>query len=159
MEDLFKNLLSNINVTDFGDPSLIQPPVLAYLGDSVHNLFVRCYLVSSHSSKVNNLHKLSVSYVSAHSQSNFLHNIYDELSEHEQYVIKRGRNSKTGSVPKNAELSEYKYATGFETLIGYLFCSNQLDRLMEILIMSVSQNPIVKEPTHHLNSREVDTNE
>jgi len=134
MEDLFKDLLKNLDMRDCQDPELTSPSVLAYIGDAVHNLFVRCLLVSKSSgNNVNKLHKLSVSFVSAHSQAQVLHRIFDELSEHEQYIVKRGRNSKSGAIPKNADVIEYKYATGFETLIGYLFCSGKMDRLLEVL--------------------------
>ena len=153
--DLFKNLLNSISVNELCeskdegscrnydkaklDTSQMQPPVWAYVGDCVHNLYVRCHLVSKYHSNVNKLHKFSVSYVSAHSQSGTLHKIFDELSEHEQYIIKRGRNAKTGSVPKNADITEYKFATGFESLIGYLFLEGKIERLTEILKRSVDE--------------------
>jgi len=140
MEELFENLLKNLNTGSDCDPSLMSPPVLAYMGDSIHNLYIRCFLVSKHPSNVNKYHKLSINYVSAHSQSEVLHKIHENLTEKEQYIIKRGRNAKSGSIPKNADITEYKHATGFETLIGYLFYSGDINRLLEILKMSADSS-------------------
>jgi len=144
MEENFKESLKNIfsTVCDDGaknDPIQLHPLVLAYIGDSIHNLYIRCYLVSKNLTNVNNLHKQSISYVSAHSQSDTIHSIFDKLTEREQYIMKRGRNAKSGTIPKNADVTEYKYATGFESLLGYLFLNNETDRLFEILKMSTEK--------------------
>jgi len=137
MENIFKDLFDNLNMETNCDPDLVQPSVLAYVGDSIHNLFIRCYLIAKYPANVNKYHKMSVSYVSAHAQSDRLHSIFEKLTEKEQYIVKRGRNAKSGSIPKNADVTEYKYATGFETLIGYLFYSKNIERLLEILKISV----------------------
>ncbi len=137
MELQIKDMLEKIDFGDYGDPNLLHPLVLAYIGDAIHNLYIRCYLTSKYSTNVNKLHKMSISYVSAHSQSETIHNIYNTLTEREQYIMKRGRNAKSASVPKNADVTEYKYATGFESLIGYLFLNKEIDRLIEILNMSI----------------------
>lgn len=139
MDKLFLETLQQMYIGGQGDPNQIPPLVLAYIGDAIHNLYVRQYLVSQSPSNVNQLHKLSVSFVSAHSQSKLIHHIYAHLTEREQYIIKRGRNAKSGSIPKNADVTEYKYATGFETLIGYLYYNQEFDRLLEILKRSVSE--------------------
>jgi len=139
MDGSLKKLIENLNFdTDKNcDPILLHPSVLAFVGDSIHNLFIRCYLISKYPSNVNKYHKLSVNYVSAHAQSDTLHKIFENLSEKEKYIIKRGRNIKSASSPKNAEITEYKHATGFEALLGYLYYAKETDRLMEILNMSV----------------------
>ena len=138
MEQEYKALLAQFQTNTLGDPGQIQPLVLAYIGDAVHNLFIRHYLISTSHAQVNQLHKSSVSFVSAHKQAKVIHSIFPMLTEKEQSIVKRGRNAKTASVPKNADITEYKYATGFESLVGYLFLNNELDRLMEILKLSVT---------------------
>lgn len=138
MEQEYKMLLAQFQNDTIGDPGQLQPLVLAYIGDAVHNLFIRHYLVSTSHAQVNQLHKSSVSYVAAHSQSEVIHGIFPQLTEKEQSIVKRGRNAKSASVPKNADVTEYKYATGFEALVGYLFLNKELDRLMEILELSVT---------------------
>lgn len=138
MEQECKELLAQFQNDALGDPGQIQPLVLAYIGDAVHNLFIRHYLISTSRAQVNQLHKASVSYVAAHWQSEVIHNIFPQLTEKEQSIVKRGRNAKSASVPKNADITEYKYATGFEALVGYLFLNKELDRLMEILELSVA---------------------
>ncbi len=115
-------------------PSLLSPLVLAYIGDGVYELFVRERLILMHSDMpAYKLHKLAIKYVCAHAQSNSILNIECELSESEDAIYKRGRNAKSPTVPKNADVAEYRRATGFETLIGYLYLKGDLQRLNELM--------------------------
>ena len=98
---------------------------------------VRNYLPHKYDYPVHKLHERSVRFVNAASQSEVVHALEGEWSEEEKWIIKRGRNQKSGSVPKNAALVDYKYATGFETLIGYLFLTGQMERLTEIIYKSL----------------------
>ena len=82
---------------------------------------------------VHQLHLKSISYVNAGSQSDTLHEIENMLSEDELYIVRRGRNAKSGTVPKNADVTEYRQATGFECLLGYLYLTGQEERLFEIM--------------------------
>ena len=82
------------------------------------------------------LHLQSVRYVKAHAQSNSIHALEDILTEKEMAVFKRGRNSKSPTVPKNANLTDYRHATGFEALIGYLYLSGEEERLNYLMSMA-----------------------
>lgn len=116
----------------------LNPLVLAYIGDAVYEVFIRTFIIASQPNKsVHKLHLLSTSYVKAHAQCEIIHRIAPMLTEDEMNIFKRGRNSKSGTVPKNAEVGEYRIATGFEALIGYLYLTGNINRLVEILKLSI----------------------
>ena len=108
---------------------------LAYLGDSVYEVYVREHLIKMGISLVENLQREAIKYVSAKSQSKIVRWLTDNnyLSNDELDIIKRGRNYKRGSHPKNTDIITYKNSTGFEALIGYLYLDNKIDRLDEII--------------------------
>jgi ribonuclease-3 family protein len=110
---------------------------LAFIGDAVFSLQIREYLVELGNQKPNTLQKLSVQYVSAKAQDKFLKMFLDNniLREEEQLIVKRGRNSKTQTIAKNADVITYRNSTGFEALWGYLYLSKQEERLNELLDM------------------------
>ncbi|WP_418791399.1 Mini-ribonuclease 3 [Phosphitispora sp. TUW77] len=114
------------------NPAGIPALVLAYLGDAVYELYVRKYLISCGYSKVDSLHKKAVEFVNAATQARILHAICDNLSEEEAAVVRRGRNAKSGSAPKNMSISDYRHGTALETLIGYLFFCGREERIDEI---------------------------
>ena len=109
--------------------------VLAYLGDAIYENYIRKYLINKGIGNVNDLQKESINYVSAKSQAKFLQDMLDNnfLSEEEISVVKRARNYKTTSHPKNCDIVTYKYATGLESLIGYLDLEGKKDRIDEIM--------------------------
>lgn len=112
----------------------LNPLVLAFVGDAIYEVFVRAYLVDNHRDMhVHKLHKKAVEFVKAQAQSEFIKIIIDELDEEELAIFKRGRNTKSATVPKNADVQDYRMATGFESLIGYLYLTEQRDRLKYIL--------------------------
>ena len=118
-------------------PSLLAPLVLAYVGDAVYETYVRNKLILMHPDMpVYKLHKEAVKYVRAHAQSNSILAIEEKLSEQEVAVYKRGRNAKSPTVPKNADVSEYRRATGLEALMGYLYLSGEKNRLDEVMEMA-----------------------
>ena len=108
---------------------------LAYLGDSVYEVYVREHLIKMGISLVENLQREAIKYVSAKSQSKIVKWLTDNnyLNNDELDIIKRGRNYKRGSHPKNTDIITYKNSTGFEALIGYLYLDNKIDRLDEII--------------------------
>ena len=112
--------------------------VLAYLGDSVFELYIREYIISIRDYKVNDLQKVVTGIVSAKGQSKILNSLMDNniLTEEELSVVMNGRNHKTNSHHKNTDIITYKYATGFEALIGYLYLNNKtrLDEIMNLII-------------------------
>ena len=83
------------------------------------------------------LHIEAIKYVKAGAQSEILKRIYDDLTEEEKDVVRRGRNAENHHLPKNANVQEYMYATAYEALLGYLYLTEQSDRLQEILKISV----------------------
>jgi ribonuclease-3 family protein len=118
---------------DVAQVRMMNPLVLAYIGDTVYDLFVRTYLIHTYDVSVHQLHKKSVNFVKAGSQSETLHNIEELLTEDEKYIVRRGRNAKSGTIPKNADVTEYRWATGFESLLGYLYLTGQEKRLVEVM--------------------------
>lgn len=123
-----------------GDLNAYSPLVLAYIGDAVFELYVRTLLVSKGNAPVNKLHRQSISFVKAKSQSDTIHKLLESLTHEEQDIVRRGRNAKSGTIPKNADVTDYRYATGFETLLGYLYLKEDYTRLLELLKASVEQN-------------------
>lgn len=113
------------------DVDMLSPLQLAYIGDAVYELFVRTVILNrDQNSKL--LHKKATGYVSASAQAELVHALEERLEEKEQEMVRKGRNAKTNTSPKNAELIDYKYATGFECLMGYLYLSGKDERLTEI---------------------------
>lgn len=117
------------------DLNLINIITLAYLGDSIYEVYVREYLIDRGIAKVEDLQKEAVKYVSAKSQCRILTYLIDNnlLTESELDVVRRGRNYKRTSHPKNTDIITYKMSSGFEALIGYLYLNNEKDRLNEVM--------------------------
>ncbi len=115
------------------DVKYIKPLVLAYIGDSVYENYIRIYTMKESNGDVSKMYKLTKNYVNSSSQSMIIKEIFESLSEEEQTIVTRARNNKTKSKPKNADIISYKWATGFEALLGYLFLLNNEDRLSDII--------------------------
>lgn len=109
--------------------------VLAYLGDTIYENYVRRYLINLGIANVNDLQKKAVNYVSAKNQAKFLTKMMNDgfLTDEEMVIVKRARNYKSTSHPKNCDIVTYKYATGLESLIGYLELENNKERIDEIM--------------------------
>ncbi|MFL0248496.1 Mini-ribonuclease 3 [Candidatus Clostridium stratigraminis] len=117
----------------------LNPLVLAFIGDAIYEVFIRTQLVDKNRSlSVHKLHIEAISYVKAHAQSEFVKIMESELTEEEKNIFKRGRNAKSGTIPKNADVQEYKMATGFEALMGFLYITEQTERLNYLLNMVIS---------------------
>lgn len=112
---------------------MLHPLKLAYIGDAIYEIYIRRYLIENYKDKMNIIHKKSTKYVSAKAQADILRKIEEILTDEEKSVIRRGRNTKSNSVPKNTDISEYKYSTGFEALIGYLYLSKKIERIDQII--------------------------
>lgn len=110
----------------------LSPLNLAFIGDCIYEIMVRENLVCDANRPVNDLHKESVKYVSAKAQTAAFKRISPVLTEEENAVFKRGRNAKVGHNPKSASQGEYHIATGVEALFGYLYLTEQTDRLKEL---------------------------
>lgn len=120
---------------------LIQTNMLpiAFIGDSVHTLFVREYVLSTENGKMTNYHSDASKFCRASSQSKALEKLLPLLTDDEKEIVRRARNAKPKHQAKNASTSDYIHATAFEALIGYLYLSEQKDRLSKFLSLSVEQ--------------------
>ena len=118
---------------DIRDVKMMSPLTWAYMGDCVYELYVRQELINKTNLKPNKLHIEAINYVKASKQAEILKKIMDKLSEEEQDIVRRGRNTENHHLPKNASVEDYMYSTAFEALIGYLYLSKQDERLKEIL--------------------------
>ena len=118
------------------DPRQVSTPALAYLGDCVLELCVRRHLLELGFSTSRNLNREALSYVRASAQAEAMKRILPVLSEEEESYFKRGRNIGHTNVPKSATVSEYRTATGMETLFGYLHLTGQTDRIDELFAIA-----------------------
>lgn len=110
-----------------------SPLALAYIGDAVYEIFIRTYVLNKGNAPVNKLHKASREMVRASAQAKLYYIIEPELSEEEKDVLRRGRNAKSMSTPKNADMTEYRHATGLEALIGYLYIQGNINRISQLI--------------------------
>ena len=122
---------------EYDDIKMLSPLVWAYVGDSVYELFIRTHLINYSNAKPHKLHLESIKYVKAKAQADILKKIFDNLTEEEKDIVRRGRNTENHHVAKNANIADYTQSTAFEALIGYLYLSKQEKRLKEILNMCI----------------------
>ncbi len=138
MEKDLKAVIENV----FGKPGFPQyysPLTLAYIGDAVYEMIIRTMVVKPANRPPWSLHGYTVKYVSARAQARIVEGLMDCLTEEEQNIYRRGRNSKPRTTAKNASLAEYLRATGFEALIGYLYLSERMDRILELVKTGVDR--------------------
>ena len=121
------------------DANQYSPLVLAYLGDAVYEILIRTIVVSEGNMQVNKLHKKSSALVKAAAQAEFLMAIEEDLTEEEHAVYKRGRNAKSFSMAKNATMKDYRMATGFEALMGYLYLSGKTERMVDLVALAMKK--------------------
>ena len=114
-----------------------SPLALAYIGDCVFDMLIRHIVVARGNMAVQKYHKKVSSLVNAHAQAEMITGLEPELTEEEQNIYKRGRNSKPATTAKNASVKEYKMATGMEALLGYLYLTNQHTRLIDLVKRSI----------------------
>lgn len=110
-----------------------SPLALAYMGDAVYEVLVRTRVMNRGSMQVNKMHKKSASLVKAEAQARMIQALQEELTEEETAVYKRGRNAHSASSAKNASIRDYRMATGFEALVGYLYLTGQYERLLKLV--------------------------
>lgn len=110
-----------------------SPLALAYLGDAVYELAIRTFVMNHGNTQVNKMHKRTAGLVKAEAQANFYKVLEEELTEEEKAVYRRGRNAKSVTIAKHATMKDYRMATGFEALMGYLYLTEQMGRMAELL--------------------------
>lgn len=114
-----------------------SPLTLAFIGDGVYELYVRCHIAEAANAPAGRLHKEAVKFVKASAQAQAIKDIEEVLTEEELWIFKRGRNAKSPTVPKNADVTDYRLATGFEALIGYLYLEGRTQRLSQICSLAM----------------------
>ncbi len=110
-----------------------SPLTLAYIGDSVFDLIIRTAVVERGNEPANKLHRKTVAYVKAETQSAMAETLLPELTEEELSVYKRGRNAKSYTSAKNASIGDYRKATGLEALVGYLYLAGRQERILDLI--------------------------
>lgn len=134
-------MLDDLRIKEFSKDEArnLNPLQLALIGDGVYEIFVRSYILSENIDlSAHKIHVKAIGYVKAKSQSTIIHNLENDLTEEELYIFKRGRNTKSATVPKNADVRDYRAATGFESLVGYLYLIGDKIRLDYILSKSMT---------------------
>lgn len=110
--------------------------VLAYIGDAVFELLVRTHLVAAGNRRVKDIHHDTVELVRAQSQARVIRHLFDQLTEEEQAIVRRGRNAKS-TAPRHADPGDYQMSTGFEALLGYLYLKGDDQRLLDLVNRSL----------------------
>ncbi len=115
------------------DADSYSPLVLAYIGDCVYDLIIKSMVISGGNKQVHRLHEETSSYVQASAQSLMMRTMQQHLTEEEHVIYRRGRNTKSVSPAKNQTITDYRRATGFEALVGYLYLKQRYGRLLELV--------------------------
>lgn len=123
---------------DKHDIRTYSPLVLAYIGDGIYELMIRSMVVEQGNRQVNKLHQQASRFVKAQAQSEMMETLLPLLSEEEVQIYKRGRNAKSYTTAKNASVNDYRRATGFEALMGYLYLNGNIERLTELVKAAVT---------------------
>lgn len=114
---------------------------LAYMGDAVYDVYIRHHLLQSGKTKPHRLHKEAIRYVSAKAQAAILKKMVEEnfLTNEELAVMKRGRNAKSGTIPKNTDVQTYRYSTAFEAVLGWVFLAKDNERLDQLISEAIKK--------------------
>lgn len=134
-------MLDDFRIREFTEMEarMLNPLQLALIGDGVYEIFIRNYILANNTAlSANKIHVKAIQYVKAKSQASIMHKIEGFLEEDEEAVYKRGRNAKSATVPKNADVRDYRMATGFEALVGYLYLTGNTERLEFIFNSAIS---------------------
>ena len=106
---------------------------LAYIGDAVYDIIIRTIIVDLGNKKVSKFHRMTSSIVKAESQAKLMKTIMEDLTEEEETIFRHGRNAKSPTSAKNASIVDYRVATGFEALVGYLYLQHKTERALELI--------------------------
>ena len=117
-----------------------SPLTLAYIGDGVYELIIRTILVKKGNCPVNRLHKKASSLVKAAAQSAIIEKIEEELTQEEHDIYRRGRNAHSPTMAKHATMADYRRATGFEALMGYLYLKEDYTRMLTLVRMGIGED-------------------
>ena len=129
MQDLFQ--LKEVDIKEY------SPLTLAYIGDGIYDLIIRTVVVNKGNKQVQKLHLETSALVNAGTQSKMMRTLQEHLTEEEHAVYKRGRNAKSVSPAKNQSVTDYRRATGFEALLGYLYLKKEWQRILDLVKMGL----------------------
>ncbi|MEG1848085.1 MAG: ribonuclease III domain-containing protein [Lachnospiraceae bacterium] len=135
---LLQSLQQAFNCTEI-DIKTYSPLTLAYIGDGIYDVIIRTIVVERGNRAANGLHKTTSSFVNAGTQSAMIEAVASELTEEEMAVYKRGRNAKSYTMAKNATVVDYRKATGFEALMGYLYLMNDCERAIALVKLALER--------------------
>lgn len=116
-----------------------SPLTLAYIGDGIFDVVIRSIVVGRGNTPVNQLHHKTSHIVKAHSQAMMAEVLLDEMTDTEKDIYRRGRNAKSHTMAKNATVMDYRSATGFEALMGYLYLTDEMDRILELIAIALER--------------------
>ena len=130
--EIFGEIKKYFHIRDI-DIRTYSPLTLAYIGDGIYDLVIRSIVVGHGNTKASQLHQHTSHLVKAHTQSEMMEYLLPVLTEEEEDYYRRGRNAKSPTMAKNATMGDYRRATGFEALMGYLYLTGQFQRLLELV--------------------------
>ena len=139
MEESLISRCKELLMLEERDPNGYSPLVLAYLGDAVYELVIRTRVVNRGNTQVNKMHRMTAGLVKADAQAKMYMLLEEELTEEEQAVYRRGRNAKSATMAKHATMRDYRMATGFEALMGWLYLNGRLERLTELVSLGLKK--------------------
>jgi len=129
MQELFQ--LKEVDIKEY------SPLTLAYIGDGIYDLIIRTLVINKGNKQVQKLHLETSALVNAGTQSKMMRVLQEQLTEEEHAVYKRGRNAKSVSPAKNQSVTDYRRATGFEALLGYLYLKKEWQRILDLVKMGL----------------------
>ena len=135
---LYKEIKEQYNLLDI-NPAELAPLILAHIGDAIYEVVIRTVTLSKGNRPIEKVHKEAISYVNAKAQAEAADILLPILTEEETDIYKRGRNAKAYTKAKNASIGDYRKATGFEALMGYLYLKGETDRMLELIQAGVLQ--------------------
>lgn len=137
--DFYKKVLEEFGIKK-QNVNTYSPLTMAYIGDCIYEIIIRSMVVGQGNEQVNKLHKKSSELVKAETQAKMIHFLMKDLTEEEEHIYKRGRNAKSFTSAKNASIVDYRVATGFEALMGYLYMEGRTERIFELVKKGLEGN-------------------
>ena len=137
MDELYEQIKNEYSLASV-NPNELAPLILAHIGDAIYEVVIRTITLSKGNRAIEKVHKDATKYVNAKAQADIIEKIQPLLTEEELNIYKRGRNAKSNTKAKNASITDYRKATGFEALMGYLYLQNKTQRMLDLIKEGIS---------------------
>jgi len=137
MDELYEQIKNEYGLASV-NPNELAPLILAHIGDAIYEVVIRTITLSKGNRAIEKVHKDATKYVNAKAQADIIEKIQPLLTEEELNIYKRGRNAKSNTKAKNASITDYRKATGFEALMGYLYLQNKTQRMLDLIKEGIS---------------------